>query len=602
MADYIYTMESRLTPEQLRGVALVQDIARAHEMNVYLTGGAVRDLISGLAIRDLDFTVQGNPLRLQDALVKAGASVEGVDDDLKVLYILLPGRVRAEVSMARSETYDKPGKLPAIAPATINEDLRRRDFTVNAMALSLNPGSRGLLLDPANGVADIEAKLIRILHNYAFYEEPSRLIRATRYSARFHWPLEERTQARYEAARENNYIEQISRRTVGMEIEQLAYEDDPLNVMRALEKEGWLEVLCRHWSTAKVDVAGLTLLAKGKQQMFDLGFSFSAAASVLYLLTKRLPEKDAADLRRQIPRRDLVEAWQNLEQASKNLSKLLTGKESATPSRTWQVLSAANPEIILFTEITTKQQVISQKIGNFLGKWRQLKQKLPIEEMAELRITPSLPDYGKITEELFLLMLDGKARTHTDFMKFLKPFSPPLPPPPPPTKRGRAAKAAAEAAAKPGVAKAGAAKPGRKPKAGAIETLAVAVAPSEPAAAQKTAPAKAAKTAAPAKAAPVKAGPLPEAAKPQPSAKGAEMAKLTVAAKAAPAAKAGPAKAAAKADKKAEPKAKVREAKKPEAKKPEPKKAESKAKSAAKKVARKVEKKKKKAAKGGKRK
>ena len=98
--------------------------------------------------------------------------------------------------MARIERYEKAGKPPVISPATLIEDLRRRDFTVNAMALSLNPGSRGLLMDPFNGAADIEAKVIRVLHNYAFVEDPSRLIRATRFAARFHWPLEERTQAR----------------------------------------------------------------------------------------------------------------------------------------------------------------------------------------------------------------------------------------------------------------------------------------------------------------------------------------------------------------------------------------------------------------------
>jgi tRNA nucleotidyltransferase (CCA-adding enzyme) len=189
MADYIYTMEIRLTPDQLKGVGLVQDVARAAGMNLYLTGGAIRDIISGFTIRDLDFTVQGNPLKLQKDFEKAGAKITAVEEDIRTIFLALPGNARAEVSMARTERYEKTGKPPLVMPSTIHEDLRRRDFTVNAMALSLNEGSRGLLLDPFNGVADIEAKLIRILHNYSFLEDPSRLIRATRFAARFHWPL-----------------------------------------------------------------------------------------------------------------------------------------------------------------------------------------------------------------------------------------------------------------------------------------------------------------------------------------------------------------------------------------------------------------------------
>ena len=240
MADYIYTMEIRLTPDQLKGVGLVQDVARAAGMNLYLTGGAIRDIISGFTIRDLDFTVQGNPLKLQKDLEKAGAKITAVEEDMRTIFISLPGNARAEISMARTEHFEKTGKPPIVTPATIHEDLRRRDFTVNAMALSLNEGSRGLLLDPFNGVADIETKVIRILHNYSFLEDPSRLIRATRFAARFHWPLEERTQARYDAAKEGKYIDHILRSSIGHEIAALAHEDDPLHVVKMLEKEGWL--------------------------------------------------------------------------------------------------------------------------------------------------------------------------------------------------------------------------------------------------------------------------------------------------------------------------------------------------------------------------
>jgi tRNA nucleotidyltransferase (CCA-adding enzyme) len=447
MADYIYTMELRLSPDQLKGVSLVQDVTRGAGMNLYLTGGAIRDIISGFSIRDLDFTVQGNPLKLQKDLEKAGARVTAVDEDARTIFISLPGNARAEISMARTEVHEKTGKPPLVTPATIHEDLRRRDFTVNAMALSLNEGSRGLLLDPFNGVADIEAKLIRILHNYSFLEDPSRLIRATRFAARFHWPLEERTQARYDAAKEGKYIDHILRTSVGHEIAALAHEDDPLHVVRMLEKEGWLEVLHPHWTSAKADANGLAALMKTRQQMVDLGYAPDAGPAVMYFLTARLSDKDISDLQRLIPRKDLVEAWRDIEDHAKELAKRLMGKEAATPSRTWTLLSSARPEMVLFLAVTAKQQSVEQKIRNYLTKWRQVQQKIPLPEMTELLITPQLPIYPKLAHDVFMLLLDGKLRSRTETLKFLKPFAPPPPPPPPAPRRGRAAKAAAEAAA-----------------------------------------------------------------------------------------------------------------------------------------------------------
>jgi hypothetical protein len=329
------------------------------------------------------------------------------------------------------------------------DDLRRRDFTINAMALSLNAGSRGLLLDPSNGVADIEAKVLRVLHNYSFLEDPSRLIRATRFAARFHWNMEERTQARYNAAVEGKYIESLNNdRALGQEIEQLAYEDEPLPIMKALEKEGWLEVLHPHWSVAKVDAAGLGQLLKTRQQMTELGYAANIAPAVMYFITARLNERETHELQRHILHKGLVKAWQNLESDAKELSHRLTGKEAATPSRTWHLLSASRPEIIIFLEVTSRQQSVVHKIRNFLGKWRQVKQRFPLPEMAEMRITPDLPVYPKLVDDMFFLMLDGKLRTSTEIRKFLKPYEPPPPPPPPPPpKRGRAAKAEAAAAA-----------------------------------------------------------------------------------------------------------------------------------------------------------
>lgn len=488
MADFIYLMETRLLPDQQRALALVTDVARAHQMNVYLTGGAVRDIISGFVIRDLDFSVQGNALKLQKDFEKAGAVIESTDETTRTLMVLFPGNVRGEVTGTRSEKYEKPGKPPEITPGTIYDDMGRRDFTVNAMALSLNPGSRGLLTDPFNGMADIEAKVLRILHNYAFYEEPSRLIRATRLSARFHWALEERTQARYAAARENNYIENISDRAVGHEIEQLAHEEDPVNVLKALEKEDWLKVLVPHLSVAKVDASAVTHLFKVKQQMQELGMNPDASPIVMHLLTKKL-SGDIASIQKQIPNKGFVERWRNLEDDTKEFAKQLAGKDLAQPSQIWKFLMQSRPEYVLFAAITSRPAAVEQKLKNFLTKWPQVKQKLPFPEMAEMRITPEHPDYKKIMDDAFFLLMDGKLRSHSEIVKYLEPYKPPEPPPPPPpVRRGRAAKKeAAAAAGEPGAAPK---RRGRKPK--ALTAALAAGAPAVPAPPAANAPASSA--------------------------------------------------------------------------------------------------------------
>ena len=537
MADFIYLMETRLSPDQQRAVALVTEVTRAHEMNVFLTGGAVRDILSGFIIRDLDFSVQGNALKLQKDFEKAGAVTEATDDTTRTIMLLLPGNVRAEVTSTRSERYDKPGRPPETASGTIYDDMRRRDFTVNAMALSLNPGSRGLLTDPFNGMADIEAKVLRVLHNYAFYEEPSRLIRATRLSTRFHWTLEERTQARYDAAKENNYIENVSDRAVGHEIEQLAHEENPIEVLKALEREGWLKVLSPHMSVAKADAAGLSQLFKIKQQMQELGLNPDSSPIVMHFLTRKLGDKDISAMQKQILNKGFVERWKHLEDDAKDFARKLMARDLALPSQTWKFLMTNRPDALLFNAITPRASAVEQKIKNFLTKWPQVRQKLPFPEMAEMRITPEHPEYKKIMDEAFLLLLDGKLRSHSEIVRFLEPYSPPEPPPPPPPpRRGRGKKEAAAAPVAPGEQPPK--KRGRKPKGatdGAPTAVPPAAEPAKPAAApaaqsapakqppaasgkQKSAPPAAkkapAKAAAPAKkAAPQKAAPKKPAAK-----------------------------------------------------------------------------------------
>jgi hypothetical protein len=233
----------------------------------------------------------------------------------------------------------------------------------------------------------------------------------------------------------------------------------------------------------------------------------------MHFLTARLSDKDISDLRRQIPRKDLIESWRDIEDHAKELAKRLTGKEAATPSRTWNLLSAARPEMILFLAVTARHQTVAGKIKNFLTKWRQVQQRIPLPEMTELLITTSLPEYPKIARDVFMLLLDGKLRSRTETLKFLKPFAPPPPPPPPPPRRGRGPKAAPGAPA--------AEVPGKKGPAakGKGKAAAPAVVVPAPVAKPEAKAKPAAKTKPEVKAKPVKAPSRPAKRSPKPAAK-----------------------------------------------------------------------------------
>src|SRR5580700_10943337 len=266
MADYIYLLENRLSAAQRAALLAVREVARAKGLTVFLVGGAVRDLTSGSPVRDLDIVVQGNALKLKKELEKSGAVVTGENDVLQALYVRYPGSVRMEVASTLTVTFPKPGKM-AIKPANILEDLRRRDFTANAMALSLNEGSYGLLMDPLNGVADIENRELRLVSNYGFIEDPVRMIRAARLMARLGWQMDARTQERYETGKKEGYISAMDSFHRGYETEEIFHEEDALRVLKRLEAEGWMKHLFPALSSSKANATELERLRDSQMQL-----------------------------------------------------------------------------------------------------------------------------------------------------------------------------------------------------------------------------------------------------------------------------------------------------------------------------------------------
>jgi tRNA nucleotidyltransferase (CCA-adding enzyme) len=429
MADYIYLLQTRLTAAQQQSLALVRDVARSRGMTVFLVGGAVRDLTSGSPIRDLDVVVQGNALKLKKDLQHAGFVFAGENDLMQALYLNFAGGIRLEVGSTLSVTYPKPGK-PKAEPATILDDLRRRDFTANAMAISLNEGSYGLLMDPLNGVADIENRELRLVSNYGFIEDPARMIRAARFGARLGWHMEEKTQQRYDTGKAENYIEALSPTLRGYETEEIVHEEDPLRVLRRLESEGWSKFLFPAWTSAKANEAEINRLRDTVGQLEAMGIHPDPSAAYFPLLTAKLAPKDVAELKASFARPGFVDQIAALDAETKNFAAKFNSKAAAAPSDAWKMLMTAVPEQILWLAHTSKSAPVLARFQAFFNEWPQARQRIPYQIMQEMRITPDLPGYADLLESLFFAIMDGKLDTPEATKAFLEPFSPPAPPPP----------------------------------------------------------------------------------------------------------------------------------------------------------------------------
>jgi tRNA nucleotidyltransferase/poly(A) polymerase len=418
----------------------LRQVAREAGTILFLTGDAVRDLTSGHAVRDLEVAVHGNALKLKKAIEKLGGKIWGEHEASQSLYLCFPGTVRVDLVSAHSVTYPKPGK-PVYHPASIQEDLRRRDFTVNAMAISLNEGSFGLLMDPLNGAADIEARTLRLVSNYGFIEDPSLMIRATRYHARLGWELDLKTRTRYDNAKEEGVIESLNPHGLAKELEQIGHEADGLAVLRALEAEGWMKYLFPAWTSNRADEEKLKALHDLAVSLLLQGVHPDMSAAQMQLLTAKMPPKEIAALKKAFLRHGFVEEWNSLDSLASGFQKVLLSKERAVPSAAYKLLTTYDPEAVLWLGFTSKNAAVQEKYNNFLKVWPEARQKIPFVLMQEMRITPELPIYAEVSHKVFLELIDGKLTTPEEMRAFLEPFSPPAPPPQVSIKRTRVKRA-----------------------------------------------------------------------------------------------------------------------------------------------------------------
>jgi tRNA nucleotidyltransferase (CCA-adding enzyme) len=425
MPDYMFLLESRLSPEQRAAMLRVQELAAAMGFNVYLTGGTVRDLITGATLRDLDFTVEGNPSKIARELEKGGAKTLSEDEKLRHIEVLFAGDVEGSLSAARDEYYVRPGTRPEIRWSTIMEDLRRRDFSLNAIAISLNPASRGLLLDPTNGLSDIEHGEIRALTIHSFTNQPVRLLRAIRMAARMGFKLESRTQEWFNLAIERELQKTITAEDAGHELRALAREERPQLVLKEWDEQSLLELVHQLLAKKHPDYEAISRLIKVRDELFMAGFRPRLAIPMMLAILGRLKDRELAHLLSKLGFRSAeISEIEDFPEKSNELQKELAGKKGKTPIDAYRFIEKLPLEVVAYILAESNNSGAVSKIKSYLHKWRPIRQALPVvsNELEALGM-PRGPKFDQIIDDVFATQLNGRGKTPEEREKILRKLS-----------------------------------------------------------------------------------------------------------------------------------------------------------------------------------
>ncbi|MDY7019149.1 MAG: CCA tRNA nucleotidyltransferase, partial [Chloroflexota bacterium] len=400
-------IEQYLPQHLLELVAAISGLAEQLGYQAYLVGGVVRDLLLGYPNYDLDMVVEGNALRLAQQIMLSPLLKQQIGK-----LVLHPrfGTAKLkcndftiDIATARGEVYAKPGALPVVTPGILINDLFRRDFSINAMAISLVSSNYGELIDPYHGENDLELHLIRILHPESFIDDATRILRAIRYEQRLGFSLERETDRLLKES--VPMLDTISSDRIRHELELILRERYPEYAIKRLGEVGVLTRISpslkgNGWIAEKFDQA--RLLTK-PSQLLSLYFCL-----LFYPLNEKEIEQLISHLN--IPGK-LTRAMRDTIRLKTELTSL--DKSSIKSSEIYYLLHEFEPLAIQVNAIASESLLICDYLQLFLKKLRYVKTLLNGGELKRLGISPG-PELGMILETLHKAKLDGEVDTSED--------------------------------------------------------------------------------------------------------------------------------------------------------------------------------------------
>jgi tRNA nucleotidyltransferase (CCA-adding enzyme) len=412
---------NRLDPAALDMLRQIGLMAKARKCSVYAVGGCVRDLILKRRIVDLDVVVEGDGIALARQFSSAVGGRLTAYPQFATATVALPNGRAIDFSSARKERYAHPGALPSVSEGNIHDDLFRRDFTVNALAMSIGPDCFGTLVDDYKGFNDIKRKAVRILHDRSFRDDPTRLLRAVRFEQRFGFHLEPKTlrllreavKAKAEqTVKPQRYFEEFKKNLK----EDKAFEN--LKRLSSLDALGFLGV------SFKTDGKNVRLIKKisangawAHKHLADWPKENVWLVHFMAVANGASPTAAEAMMDRfnfsKVDRKKVIASFS----AQGIVEKLAVRR--LTPSETFELLRSSSIEEILFLRSRAQGANVRRRLEQYLLKWRYLKLQINGEDLKAAGLVPGR-EFQVVLGKVLLALVEGQCTTRSEQLKYVQ--------------------------------------------------------------------------------------------------------------------------------------------------------------------------------------
>ncbi len=410
-------------PKDLKEIIrLVQDVSGEIRMPAYLVGGCLRDLILGVKNLDLDIAIEGNGIIFAQRLAQKIKSKLVIHERFGTATLILKDSLKVDIATARQEKYPHSAALPVVSPGSLSQDLKRRDFTINAMALSLVADKEKAIVDPFGGQDDLISGRIRILHDLSFRDDPTRIFRAIRFSQRFGLKIEPKTLLLLKKAIGDGLLNKVNPHRMRDELILMLKEQNPFRPIEALDCLGVLSFIS---TKLKIGKATQRLFQSVTKEITWFTKNFPARRQLdswLIYFAVLLESLDLEQIKIVIRRMGLCKGEEkrviSYYYGRQRIIATLSKKQVA-PEKIFSLLEPLSYETIILLSVTSQNKNFKKHLNDFLEVYNGMRLCVSGHDLGGLGVLPG-PQYRNIFAQVLVAKLNGRAKSRQAELALIK--------------------------------------------------------------------------------------------------------------------------------------------------------------------------------------